>query len=114
MMILFSFQDCLHEVNLNNKKQYHWTFYKTVRRLSQFPNFFSNEALDLFYISLMVYYADRKILRSNTFDSWTREITLFMPVLELDKWNKEKILLEQMISFLSGDNWKFEIQRKEN
>lgn len=109
----FSVPDCHFNVNLNDKKDYHWTFYQTVRRLCQFPNFFSTEALDLFYISLMVYYADRKILRKDTFDSWTRSFKIHMPVLELDKWNNQKVLLELMISFLSGDLWHFEFRKRE-
>ena len=108
----FSIQGCLFDVDLNNKKLYHWTFYKTVRRLCQFPSFFSHEALDLFYISLIVYYADRRVSRDKTFDSWTREFKIYMPVLELDKWNEQKELLEQMISFLSGDIWKFEFRER--
>ncbi len=108
----FSVQDCLFNINLNDKKQYHWTFYQTVRRLCQFPNFFSLEALDLFYISLMVYYADRKVLRKNTFDSWTRSFKIYMPVLEPEKWNNQKELLEQMVSFLSGDLWEFEFRKR--
>lgn len=109
----FSVQDCSFNVNLNDKKQYHWTFYRTVRRLCQFPNFFSAEALDLFYISLMVYYADRKVLRKNTFDSWTRSFKIYMPVLEPDKWCNQKELLENMVSFLSGDLWEFEFRKRE-
>lgn len=109
----YSLNNTSHIVNLNDKKQYHWTFYQSIRRLSQFPKFFSNEALDLFYISLMVYYADRKFLRQNTYDAWTRSFKIYMPVLEPDKWNKNKILLEQMISFLSGDLWKFDFRSRE-
>ncbi len=109
----FAIQDSHFNINLNNKSQYHWTFYKTVRRLSQFPNFFSSEALDLFYISLIVYYADRKVLRNQTYDSWTRSFKVYMPVLEPDKWNNQKELLEQMLSFLSGDLWYFEFRKRE-
>ncbi|MBT6835832.1 MAG: ATPase [Bacteroidetes bacterium] len=108
----FSLELSSREVNLNDKTQYHWTFYQTIRRLSQFPNFFSNEALDLFYISLMVYYADRKHLRQTSFDAWTRHFKIYMPVLELDKWNQNKSLLEQMISFLSGDLWEFDFRKR--
>ncbi|WP_218973157.1 Qat anti-phage system QueC-like protein QatC [Labilibaculum manganireducens] len=109
----FSVDRSVFEVNLTDKKSYHWTFYQYYRRLFQFPKFFSNEALDLFYISLMVYYADRKVLRSGTYDAWTREMKIYMPVLELDKWNENKFLLEKMISFLSGDIWQFEFRKRE-
>ena len=102
-------------VNLNEKKDYHYTFFNTghLRKLYQFDRMFLNEALDLFYISLMVYYADRKVKRIDTYDSWTREFKLYIPVLEIKKWNKNKKLLEGMVSYLSGDVWKFEFRKRE-
>lgn len=109
----FSVNNSLFIVDLTSKDDYHSTFYRYYRRLYQFPRFFSNEALDLFYISLMVFYADRKVLRKNTFDAWTREFKIYMPVLELDKWESNRPLLEKMISFLSGDIWKFEFRKRE-
>ena len=109
----FSVNNSLFEVDLTSKSDYHSTFYRYYRRLYQFPRFFSNEALDLFYISLMVFYADRKVLRKDTFDAWTREFKIYMPVLELAKWESNKPLLEKMISFLSGDIWEFEFRKRE-
>ncbi|MCK5018366.1 MAG: 7-cyano-7-deazaguanine synthase [Candidatus Peribacteraceae bacterium] len=109
----FSIDNPQFEVDLTDKKDYHSTFYRYYRRLYQFPSFFSNEALDLFYISLMVYYADRKVLRRETSDAWTRELKLYIPVLELDKWIANKVLLEKMVSFLSGDLWQFEFRKRE-
>lgn len=100
------------QVNLLNKEDYYYTFYKRKRRFYQFSQFFSNEALDLFYISLMVYYVDRKILRENSFDAWTRNFKIYMPVLEKEKWNKNKGLLEDLLSFLSGDLWDFEFRER--
>jgi len=109
----FYVNNSLFEVDLTAKDDYHSTFYRYYRRLFQFPRFFSNEALDLFYISLMVFYADRKVLRKDTFDAWTREFKIYMPVLEIDKWESNKPLLEKMISFLSGDIWEFEFRKRE-
>lgn len=101
-------------VDLTTKDQYHWTFFnKKMKRYAEFSNFFSNEALDLFYISLMVFYADRKVLRKKTTDAWTRSFKIYMPVLELDKWNNNKKILENLVSFLSGDIWVFEFRKRE-
>jgi 7-cyano-7-deazaguanine synthase in queuosine biosynthesis len=108
----FSIDSSAFNVNLNDKSQYHWTFYQSIRRLSRFTNFFSNDALDLFYISLIVYYADRKFLRRDTPDAWTRSFKIYMPVLECEKWKNNKLLLEQITSFLSGDIWKFEFRNR--
>ena len=43
----------------------------------------------------------------------TRNIKLNIPVLELEKWNDNKPLLEKMLSFLSGDLWTFEFRKRE-
>lgn len=99
-------------IDLSSKDDYQHTFYNTLRPLYRMPNFFQSEALDLFYISLMVYYADRKVSRSEYIDNWTRGFTLYIPVLNVDKWNQNKELLEAMISYLSGDIWKFEFRQR--
>lgn len=100
-------------VDLFSKEQYHYTFWdKHKRRLYQ-AGHFSNSAIDLLYISLMVYYADRRVIRREENDAWTRSMKLYIPVLELEKWNENKMLLEKMLSFLSGDIWKFEFRKRE-
>jgi len=109
----FSVPESLFEVNLSDKEGYHYTFFKLFRRLYQIPKAFDNEAIDLFYISLMVFYADRKIKRAKSNDAWTRDFKLYVPVLELDKWEHNKLLLENMISYLSGDIWKFEFRARQ-
>ena len=42
----------------------------------------------------------------------TRGFKLYVPVLNIDKWNQNKELLESMISYLSGDIWKFEFRER--
>jgi len=100
-------------VDLTSKKEYNHTFFNLYKLLYKMPHFFQNEALDLWYISLMVYYADRKILRKGNYDNWTRKIKLYIPVLENEKWNLNKDLLINMISYLSGDIWEIEFRKRE-
>lgn len=100
------------EVDLTSKEKYNHTFFKNVKRLYRMQNFFQKEALDLWYISLMVYYADKKVLRKGTFDNWTRQFKLYIPVLHPEKWNENKNLLTEMITFLSGDLWEFEFRKR--
>jgi len=100
-------------VDMFSKKQYHYTFWdKNKRRLYQ-GGHFSKSAIDLLYISLMVYYADRRVIRREENDAWTRNIKLYIPVLELEKWNENKVLLGKMLSFLSGDVWNLEFRKRE-
>jgi hypothetical protein len=76
-------------VDLFSKAQYHYTFWdKNKRRLYQAGHFF-NSAIDLLYISLMVYYADRRVIRREEDDAWTRNMKLYIPVLDLEKWNED-------------------------
>lgn len=109
----FTLDSADYVVDLTSKEDYHHTFYNSLRPLYRMANFFQKEALDLFYISLMVYYADRKVLRSDFSDNWTRKFTLYMPVIELDKWQNNKQHLEQMISYLSGDIWNIQFRKRE-
>ena len=100
-------------VPLHTKEKFAYTFW-TQRKghLNMIPHFFMPEAIDLFYISLMVFYADRKALRRTQPDAWTRSITIYMPVLCLGKWNANKHLLESMLSFLTGDHWHFQFRER--
>ena len=77
------------------------------------PHFFMPEAIDLFYISLMVFYADKLIKRDDEPDRWTREMEIYMPVLCVEKWNNNKALFEKMLKYLTGDFWTFFFRRRD-
>ena len=100
-------------VPLHTKEKYAYNFWTRGKgHLNMIPNFFKLEAIDLYYISLIVFYADRKVLRRVQPDAWTRCITVYMPVLSLDKWNANKQLLESMLDFLTGDHWHFNFRER--
>ncbi len=109
----FSIDNADYKANLSEKSTYHYTFWdKNKQKLNQLPKFFSNESLDLLYLSLMIYYSDRLVLRSTSPDSWTRRFKIFMPVLEVDKWNHNKNILISALNYLSGDIWDFEFRKR--
>ncbi|BAD66618.1 conserved hypothetical protein [Shouchella clausii KSM-K16] len=99
------------EYNINHNNRFTYTFWN--KQLDLLPNFFTKTALDIFYISLFVFGADRIISRNSTDDSWTRNIKLYIPVLDKKAWLENKSLLEEMLSFLSGDSWEIEFRRRE-
>jgi len=101
-------------LHLYKHDQIHYTFfnYSKNENLLKIPHFFSNEGLDLFYLSLVIYYADRIIKRDSFPDAWTRKFKLFFPVLELEKWINNKKIIEDMLSFLSGDNWEIVFRKR--
>jgi 7-cyano-7-deazaguanine synthase in queuosine biosynthesis len=100
-------------VDLFSKKQYRYTFWDDNKKKLYQCGLFSKSAIDLLYIALMVYYSDRKISRKTENDAWTREIKLYIPVLEIDMWNENKNLLEKILAFLSGDDWHLEFRKRE-
>nr|WP_154985629.1 Qat anti-phage system QueC-like protein QatC [Paenibacillus xylanexedens] len=111
----FTIDEQFIEYNISKSEIFTYTFWRgnTVKKFLQLPNFFSTMGLDFLYISLFVYGADRIISRNKGYDAWTREITLHVPVLEFEGWNNNKILVEKLLNYLSGDKWKLEFRQRE-
>lgn len=97
-------------INLNCKKVFKYTFWK---QNNVYAEFYKDEAIDMLYLSLAVFAADRLVLRENGEDAWSREIELYMPVLCVDKWISCQSLVEEMLSFLTGDRWKICFRERE-
>ncbi|GEN56391.1 hypothetical protein GCM10012290_07810 [Halolactibacillus alkaliphilus] len=60
---------------------------------------------DLLIVGITVFTADKKIPRKIAGDGWSRELNLNIPVLQYEKWNSVKKILDETLSFLSGDKW---------
>ena len=97
-------------INFGDDSSFSFTFWNNKNKM---PKWYSPEAIDLLYISLAVFAADRLALRNNAMDGWSRNIELYIPVLELSKWASNCGLLEKMTGFLSGDYWKFHFRKRE-
>ncbi len=66
-------------------------------------------SLEFLYFASVVYAIDRMVDRINeTIDGWTREFDVEVPVASPDKWKTIKDLLQNRISFLTGDTWRFD------
>lgn len=65
-------------------------------------------AEDLLTIALSVYALDKRFLRSDSADAWTRDFHVVIPVCEIDKWLEVKSEVDEMLCFLSGDRWNVE------
>lgn len=67
----------------------------------------TDTALDLAVLAATVTAADTRISRaSESQDSWTREIDLYIPVNEPDRWSTQAALIERTLRFLTGDEWR--------
>lgn len=60
---------------------------------------------DLFIITLSIFAVDKRVSRWRTFDKWTRNIKISIPVLNFEKWKEVKPLWNSTLSFLTGDIW---------
>jgi hypothetical protein len=68
----------------------------------------SETAFDLLVLAVAVYGADTRICRySESQDSWTREIDIYLPVRDVALWEKRRGLLSETLEFLTGDKWRF-------
>lgn len=68
---------------------------------------------DLYILALSVFATDKRVSRSYSFDGWTRELHLSVPVIELTRWDLVRVNLEKILSFLTGDIWKIDFRKCE-
>jgi hypothetical protein len=67
----------------------------------------SETAADLAILAATVTAADTRISRAaDAQDSWTREIDLYVPVQDSDRWTALTPLIERTLKFLTGDHWR--------
>jgi hypothetical protein len=68
----------------------------------------SEHAFDLLLLAAMVFAADTRVNRdSESQDGWTREFHLYLPVSKPELWQASHNLVAGMLSFLTGDHWRF-------
>ncbi len=96
-------------IDFTDYKTFGYTFWNNVNKL---PNWYSLQAIDLLYISLATFAADRLFLRSDAKDGWCRDIEIYLPILNYDKFIEAKPILEKMLNFLSGDKWTFYFRKR--
>lgn len=68
--------------------------------------------LDLLITSIAVFAADKIVSRSTGFENWSRYFVVHLPVVDMKAWEKAKDKLQNMLSFLSGDHWEFELRER--
>lgn len=70
---------------------------------------------DVFLIGCIVYGIDILLLRKEFSDNgWSREIEVEIPVESPDVFNNGKDILEQLLSFLTGDFWQISFIQRDN
>lgn len=104
-------------VNINDTSEMYYTFWNPKvgpgkKQMYITPRVFSDEALDLLYIALMVFYVDRKVERAVQDDAWTRNVELYIPVKAFAKWESCKSTLTDALNFLTGDRWELHFRSR--
>ena len=75
-------------------------------KVFDFTDDFRSVKFDFFLISVIVYGVDNLFNREiHSYDGWTRELEVEFPVYNLSNWQGNENLLEQILNFLTGDNW---------
>lgn len=97
-------------IDLSNANDFRFSIKQDLKNL---PNTITPEALDILYLSMFVFAADRKIRRVLGSDNWSRNIKLIVPVLCKEKWDAQASLVIDMLNFLSGDIWSLEFYKRE-
>lgn len=60
---------------------------------------------DLFIIGISVFALDKRINRRIFSDCWTRNISVNIPVLEIEQWEQTEKQWNRVLTFLTGDIW---------
>lgn len=68
---------------------------------------------DLFIIGISIFALDKRIARKQFVDCWTRDISVSIPVLKIEKWKKTEEKWNKMLTFLTGDNWDVHFRKSE-
>jgi hypothetical protein len=74
----------------------------------------SDKMIDFGNLCLAAYTVDQLVSRAYYGHyQWSRYFKLYMPVEDLDKWKNAKTLIEECLSFLSGDKWEVYFRGRE-
>ena len=73
----------------------------------------SQVAIDLLHLATIVYTADLRIWRGyDSEDAWYREISIHVPVTDVALWTAAKQILNELLCFLTGDEWSVNFRQK--
>lgn len=108
-------KDCLLTLRLNINNEYESDL--IINPYDCFDSIISNptnSSLDVLYFTSIIYAIDKVIQRVDTFDNWSRDIEVEIPVSNVSVWNSAKDILKEAIDFLTSDNWIFNFRELED
>ena len=72
----------------------------------------SAAALDFYRAAAAVFAADARIPRKESYDRWTRELVLHLPVSNRKMWENVRDQFTELLCFLTGDHWEVALRQK--
>jgi hypothetical protein len=74
----------------------------------------SEDGFDILALAALVYLADTRISRiRHAEDSWTRELSIELPVFNFKKWSFVSEMFAKMLNFLTGDRWEISFTQRD-
>ena len=64
------------------------------------------QSLNLLFVASICYVIDKIVTRAESLDGWTRDLEVEIPVSQITLWKKTPKIFNEMLCFLTGDNWK--------
>ena len=74
----FTIDECEKVIDFSNSESFSYTFWNL---RDCYNSWYDTRAIDLLYISMAVFAADRLYLRDDAVDAWSREYQLYIPVI---------------------------------
>ena len=68
--------------------------------------------IDLLNIATAIFTADLRVSRGYREDQWTRELILYLPVSDVELWDRARDTLVELASFLTGDVWQIHFRTR--
>ena len=96
-------------IDFSKNDSFLYTFWNLKDR---FPFWYDTKALDILYLSFAVFVADRLFKRDDAVDAWSRDFKLNVPVINEELFSENAKLLQEMLSFLTGDHWTFPFRKR--
>lgn len=76
-----------------------------LQRLARKGLYPTPSAVDLLQLAIAAYSADLRVPRAKAPDRWTRDLQLYLPVVDPSKWERARETLIRFLAFLTGDRW---------
>lgn len=98
-------------IDFSSNGNYHFIENHLWETRDSFHLVYSNTLVDLYRLATSVYIADKTTPRNTSFDKWTRDVLLYLPVHDTTLWERSSTALNKLLSFLTGDHWQVILQQ---